>query len=321
MTEGMRFLRKGVLFVSPLLMWVTAIVVIDPFNYFRVVSAVPEKGKIENAASLNSLVFNMLKAKHEPHENLVIGDSRAEALPINYIPGEPYYRLVANALKLNESIDLFYFANRCKPLKRVLFTINFNQFNQYAFADRVHSVEDMIHNPLLYIFDRNVGQAAYHVVRATMTHERSFSSIPPMNQDEFWRYMVVVRGSEHYKRYRYPVALYDRLKEMLAFAKTNGIEVTFVIVPHHADFQSRVREFGLLDEYLQFKRDMSRLEARVIDFDYMNAITTERGNFKDPIHYNNEIGRLIIDEVFRGPLQVGKLLDGSWANQCAQFVF
>ncbi len=322
--EFKRFFKRGLLFTAPLWLWVLAIGVIDPFDYFDVSHTFTETAKIENAASLNSLIFNMLKEVHHPCENLIIGDSRAESLPLERIDqdsGQHYFRLSANALKLNESIDLFYFANRELPVKRAVFTLNFNEYNEYAYADRVTSVESMIHNPLIYLFDRSVAQAAYYVAKSSLTHQKSFSSVPPMGQDDFWNYIVAVRGREHYERFRHPDGLHQRLQEMAGFAKTNGIEITFIIVPHHEEFQRRVREFGLNDEYLRFKREMSQLGVRVIDYDYVNDITTVKANFRDPLHYNEAIGNLIADEVFRGPLVKGKLLDATWADQCAQFQF
>jgi hypothetical protein len=322
--EIRRFLKFGLWFAAPLLVWVLVIVAVDPFDYFNLSRLFSEPAKVENAAALNSLTFNMLKEVHDPCENLLIGDSRAESLPLEQIEqltGRRYFKLAANALKLNESIDLFYFANQRQPIKHAVFTINFNEYNEYAFADRVHSVEKMIHNPLIYIFDRNVAQAAYYVVKASLTKKKAFSSFPPMGPDEYWDYIVKVRGREHYERYRYPEALHQRMEEMVKFARAQGIEVIFIIVPHHADFQKRVREFGLVDDYLQFKRDMSQLGARVIDYDYVNDITVEKSNFRDPLHYNEEIGKLIANEVFHGPLVKGRLLDAGWAKECAQFLF
>lgn len=319
-----RFFKLGFLFAAPLLLWMLLIVAVDPFDYFNVSKIFPEKLKVENAAKLNSLVFNMLKEVHAPCENLIIGDSRAESLPLEHIEEltrQTYFRLAANALKLNESIDLFYFANRIRPVKRVVFTINFNEYNEFAYADRVHSVEGMIHNPLLYLFDRNVAQAAYVVVKASRNQRQGVNSLPPMTQEDFWDYIVNVRGKEHYGRFRYPDAMEKRIEEMVKFARAQGTEVTFIIVPHHSDFQKRVREFGLLDDYLRFKKAMSRLDARVIDFDYLNDLTLNRSNFRDPLHYNEAIGNQIADEVFRGPLVKGKLLDDAWAAQCANFLF
>ena len=307
-----------------MLIWVLIIVVVDPFNYFNVSKAFSEQTKIDNAAALNSLIFNMVKEVHNPCENLIIGDSRAANLPLERIEkdaGMPYYKLVAMALKLNESIDLFYFANQQLPVKRAVFTVNFNQYNEYAYADRVTSVNAMIQNPLIYLFDRNIAQAAYYVVKASLTHQQAFSSIPPLGPEEFWKFIVAVRGREHYERFRHPDGLQKRIQEMVQFARTNGIEITFIIVPHHQDFQRRVREFNLLGEYLRFKKEMSQLGVRVIDYDYLNEITTNRSNFWDPIHSNEAIENVIVDEVFRGPVIQGKVLDADWADQCARFLF
>jgi hypothetical protein len=322
--EFRRFFKKGLIFATPLLVWAVLVILVDPFDYFNWSTAISEQVKKDNAASINSILFNMLKEVHNPCENLIIGDSRAEDLPLEHIEkitGQRYFILGANALKLNESIDLFYFANQIKPVKRAVFTLNFNEFNEYAYADRVTSVKSIIQNPLLYLFDNSVAQAGYYVVKASLTKRQSVSSIPPMTEDEWWNYIVTVRGREHYERFRYPAALYQRLQKMVAFAKTQGTEITFIIVPNHADFQKRVREFGLDDQYLQFKHDLSRLGVRVVDYDYVNDITKNRSDFRDPLHTNGQIGVLITDEVFRGPLSVGKLLDESWAVQCSQFLF
>jgi hypothetical protein len=322
--EFRRFFKRGLLFAAPVMAWVLAMVVVDPFDYFDVSHAFPEPAKIANAAAVNSLVFNMLKEVHHPCENLIIGDSRAESLPlerIEKITGQRYFLLSANALKLNESLDLFYFANRTRPVKRAVFTLNFNEYNEYAYADRVTSVESMIHNPLIYLFDRSVAQAAYYVAKASLTRQNVVNSVPPMTPAEFWNYIVSVRGREHYERFRHPDGLQKRIQELASFAKTNGIEVTFIIVPHQEEFQRRVREFGLNDEYLRFKREMSQLGVRVIDYDFVSALTLDKANFRDPLHYNEATGNLIADEVFRGPLVKGKLLDAAWANECSQFLF
>lgn len=319
-----RFFKRGLLFATPVLVWVLLIVVVDPFNYFAISHVFPDRVKTANAAALNTLVFNMLKEVHAPCENLVIGDSRAESLPLERIEkltGQRYFLLTANALKLNESIDLFYFANRIQPVKRAVFTLNFNEYNEYAYADRVTSVESMIHNPFIYLFDRSVAQAAYCVARANYTGKNVVNSVPPMTQDEFWKYIVTVRGREHYERFRHPDGLLKQMQDLAAFARAQKIELTFIIVPHHEDFQRRVGEFGLIPEYLRFKREMSQLGVRVIDFDYHGELTTNRDNFRDPLHYNETIGNEIADEVFRGPLIKGRLLDAAWAEDCAKYLF
>ena len=63
--------------------------------------------------------------------------------------------MYSNAAKLNEIIDLFWFCNEHSKLKNVLIGINFNLYNEYAYANRVADVKEMIGNPLIYIFNGN----------------------------------------------------------------------------------------------------------------------------------------------------------------------
>jgi hypothetical protein len=316
-----RFFTHGLLFATPFFIWLLIIVVVDPFDYFDLFHGIPAHVKRENAAALNTLMFNMLKEVHNPAENLIIGDSRVESLSLEQIEditGKRYQRLASNALKLNEAVDLFWFANRRKRVSHVLFGINFNQYNEYAFADRVHSVEAVIHNPFLYVFDRSVAQAVYYVIKASVTHRNAVNSVPPMTRDEFWNYIVEVRAREHYGRYRHPDALYKRMQEMVKFAKGQGTEVTFLIVPHHADFQRRVSDFGLMNDFMRFKHDMSDLGVRVIDYDYANEITSQRSNFRDPLHCSDAVTQMIVGEVFGGRLALGKLVNASSVTKDSQ---
>ena len=312
-----RLVSDAALFATPFVVWILAVVVVDPFDYFDISHVVPEPVKMENAAPLNEMMHDMLKEVHNPGENLIIGDSRVQSfsLPqIKEITGLQYHRLSSNALKLNEAVDLFWFANQRKRIARVVFGINFNQYNEYAFADRVHSVQAVIHNPLLYVFDRSVAQAAYYVTKAALTGHHAFSSAPPMTRDEFWKYIVTVRAKEQYGRYRHPDELYRRMQDMVTFARGQGTEVTFVIVPHHADFQRRVEDFGLTGEAARFRRELKDLGVRVVDYDYPNAVTADKLNFKDPIHCNHAVASMIVKEVFGGKTTLGRLSPLSSAN-------
>jgi hypothetical protein len=310
MMAARRILQKGFLFGIPFLLWMIAVVTIDPFDYFDFFRVIPEPIKVANAASLNEMLFNMMKEVHQPSENLIIGDSRVENFSLDQIKaitGLDYQRLSSNALKLNEAVDLFWFANKRQRLSRVVFGLNFNQYNEYAFADRAHSVEAVIRNPLLYVFDRSVAQAMYYVVKAYMSGRPAFSSLPPMTREEFWNYIVTVRATEHYSKYHRPDGLYRRMQEMVAFAKAQHTEVTFVIVPHHTDFQRRVEDFGLEAEAHRFRRDLKELGVRVVDYDYPNEVTANRANFKDPIHCNDAISSIIVNEVFSGQFVLGRV--------------
>ena len=53
---------------------------------------------------------------------------------------------------------------------------------------------------------------------------------------------------------------------------------------------------------------MSSLNAKVYDFDYPNSITQNNINFIDPIHYNDSIGKLMVEEIWNKKILIGKKL-------------
>ena len=112
--------------------------------------------KKKTARKFNSLLYNTIAFKNNPSENVIIGDSRIKRLPteeIKQITGDNYFILHSNAAKLNEIIDLFWLTTKYKKLENVVLGVNFNLYNEFAYANRVYEVEEMIKNPLLYVFN------------------------------------------------------------------------------------------------------------------------------------------------------------------------
>ena len=90
--------------------------------------------------------------------------------------------------------------------------------------------------------------------------------------------------------------------------KKNNINVILINIPHHIDFHEKLISNNLKMEENKFKNILSSLNAKVYDFDYSNEITNDKINFKDPIHYNDSIGRLIVREIWGNNLKFGKKL-------------
>ena len=135
------------------------LLLIDPFNYFSNNNVVDEQTKLQSARKLNSLLYNTIAFKNNPTPNIIIGDSRIKRLPIKEIKnvtGDEYFILHSNAAKLNEIIDLFWLCNDFTKLENVLLGVNFNLYNEYAYANRVQEVKEINTNPLLYIFNGSV---------------------------------------------------------------------------------------------------------------------------------------------------------------------
>ena len=102
--------KKRGIFITPIIIWIIVVVIVDPFNYFNISKSIFLESKIESAKKLNSLLYNLIEFKNNPQPNIIIGDSRIRKLPtdrIKEITGDSYYTLHANAAKFNEIIDLF----------------------------------------------------------------------------------------------------------------------------------------------------------------------------------------------------------------------
>lgn len=303
-----RFIKKTILLLLPLIIWGVFIYLIDPFNYFGL-SLIDNKNKT-TAKTINTLLYKTLAYVNNPSENLFIGDSRTNALSTNQIEeltGIEYKKLDTNAAKLNEIFDLFYLANSRLPVKRVVIGINFNMFNKYGYQNRVTGVEQMLKNPLMYLYNIDVAEAAVLTLKS-LWFKKETSHKPQMTREEFWQWNLNVKATHWYGKYKFPDELHDQLLAFDKFTSEKGIQAVFIIVPHHISFHNRLREFGLLAQEKRFKDIMAGLNARVFDFDFDNAITRKKENYKDPLHYRSRIGRLIINEIWTDNLTIGKEL-------------
>ena len=76
-----KFIKKSIIFFTPLAVWGIVILLIDPFNYFNIFNIIPKKLKIDNARSINLLLYQSIEFNNSPNEYLIIGDSRTDILP------------------------------------------------------------------------------------------------------------------------------------------------------------------------------------------------------------------------------------------------
>ena len=50
-------LRKGSIFIFPIIAWICIVVIVDPFNYFNVSNTISENAKERSAQQINSPQF------------------------------------------------------------------------------------------------------------------------------------------------------------------------------------------------------------------------------------------------------------------------
>ena len=310
------------IFIIPIVLYMVVLSTIDPFNYFSDSNIISEETEHKTSRKLNSLLYNTISFKNHPTPNIIIGDSRIKRLPISAIKkitGDKYFILHSNAAKLNEIIDLFWISTKYSKLENVILGVNFNLFNEYAFANRVNEVEKIINNPLMYIFNGNV----LEVTIKAITHHLSAIDIPNISRNImlkkalngknfkdkkiWWEFNISTVAKNQYSKYKYPENLIDRLKDIDRYCKKNNINLKLLNVPHHQEYRQRVIDFKLTKEEVRYKEEIKNI-GTVIDYDYSNSITNCRNCFTDPIHTNDSINLLIVKEIFKDSLVIGKKL-------------
>jgi hypothetical protein len=300
-------IKKGLILLTPVFIWVLIVYIVDPFNYFNKSNLISEKDKKESALELNSLLYNSIQFKNNPIPNVIIGDSRIRKFPtdrIKQITGDEYYTIYSNAAKLNEIIDLFWFTTECTKMKNIIIGINFNLYNEYAYSNRVSDVKELLENKFIYIFNWNILEAIFLVLKnkyfGINQHERK-------NKKIFWDYTINTVAKNHYSKWKHPDKSLFRLKEMGVYCKANNINLTLLVVPHQKEFHNKLVEFNLIEEEIGFKNEIKNI-GRVIDFDFTNSITNCKPCFNDPIHTTDSVSTIIVNEIFADSLTIGREL-------------
>ena len=306
-TDVKILLKKGFIFMLPILAWITIVVIVDPFNYFNISQKISEKAKLESAQKLNSLLYNVIDFKNSPSPHIIIGDSRIRKLPtdrIKEISGDDYHTLHANAAKLNEIIDLFWVADAYSELENVILGVNFNLYNEYAYSDRVTDAKELIKNPLIYIFNLDVLETVYLAVKNEFF---GIKKKEKRNGKLFWEYTINTVASNHYSKWKKPENTLKRLKELSDYCKQKNINLTLLIVPHHKEFHDQLIKYDLSKAEINFKNKIKEI-GKVIDYDFPNRITNCKDCFGDPLHATDSISKVIIEDLFSDTLIIGKVL-------------
>lgn len=301
-----RFIINTLLLLLPLMFWAVWVWFIDPFAYFSYNES--DQKDYNTAFRLNALLYRGIQFKNQPSGYLLIGDSRTNLLPAKEIKnytGQNYSRLNTNGAKMNEIIDMVYFADDFAELKHVVIGINFSMFNQYSYSDRFSGVEEIINNPLKYIYNKSVAEASFYQAKYLLNGEL-VNVTPEIDQDAFWKWNIETKAKHWYGKYAYPENLYQKLSSLDQYASDKRIKITLLVVPHHREFQDQINKYGLEKAYADFQNYLTTLNAEVIDYDFPSNLTLTKTNFVDPIHYNDSIGKIIAQEVFKGPVNIGK---------------
>lgn len=304
------FVIKTLVLASPFLVLAAIVVAVDPYNFVHVSRFVSDDIKMRTAVVLNPCIWRMTEYRRSPVPNILLGDSRMAELPeseVTGVAGVPYFNFSYGGASLNEIVDTFWFAASRNKLQNVYIGINFTLYSDYNYTARTEAVRALFDNPLLYFTNRTVLKATYYTSRMALTGADPKLGVPPMTREEYWQNTLGPLTESFYGRYVRPARYRKDLAKISEYCRNNGIRLRFIVFPSHVELQARVRDFHLEDEYTKYKQDLASF-AVTYDYDYMNAITTDRDNYRDPMHFVQRITSILIREIWAGPMMVGRQL-------------
>jgi hypothetical protein len=305
------FLKRLGWFIVPFALYALFIFEVDPFDFLSTHSMVSDQIKMRTSFPLNPCLWKMPAFSRHPSQNLLLGDSRMEAVKtgeVKELTGQDYFNLAFGGATLREIISTYWFAASRTHLRRVYIGLNFNLYTDYEQFDRTAEVLTIENTPACYFINRTVFQAAIYGTAARWMRYDPNLGVVTVDRDTFWRKALGPSTESFYSRHTYPRRYHAKLMEIAQSVKTQGGDLVFVILPTHVDLQKRVKDFNLESEYDRFKRDLSSITT-TYDFDYPNAVTANKDNFSDPYHCRHECVDEFTREIWSGDLKYGRRLE------------
>ncbi len=286
-----KFLNKTILLCLPFVILFTAILIVDPYNYFKLFDVIQDDAKQRISYRLNYSLWKVIQFKSNPCPNILLGDSRIgrfKAEMIDTVANTAHFNFAFGGGTSAEIIDAFWFAVEKIDLQNVYIGINFDLYNKYASsANRMTGSTNIMENPALYFLNTNVIKAAFLLIKEKVTGQKISIEKPTVDPDEFWKYQLNTTANKRYANYGYPNLLYLKFKKIHEYCKKNHIQLTFVIPPTHTSLQKKIEFYKLEKDRERFISDLKKLNV-VYNFDTYNGITENRDNFDDPYHIKPE---------------------------------
>jgi hypothetical protein len=282
--------------------------VIDPFNMNRLFDLGLEKELISGRA--NYRLYKMSQYRHNPIPDILLGDSRANALRadlIKDIAKKDCYNFAYGGGTIYEAIDTFWYAAGKCDLRSVYIGVNFNLYNKANHSILTGEARELLENPFAAYASPFMAKVSFYNVFYALFGWNLVSETPALDKEQFWERQLGLATEGFYRKYIYPDDAFAQLRQIGDYCAARGIGLTFIIPPTHVDLQEKIREYRLEAQYAKYKEDLRSI-ADTIDYDYDNGWTRNKGLFRDPYHFGDEIRRAMVEEIWTGKLEMGRRL-------------
>ncbi len=306
-----RFLFKISLFSIPFVLYLLLVAVADPFNYLNGTGIIDPALRAEIANETEPHLYKMIAFEHAPKKNIALGDSRTNGL-FQFFPTENWANMAYDGASIREIVETFWWLEPQIKMDTVLIGINLRQYNAYHKRAWVSETIERKSNFFSYAFSS-------YTFNATMGSLRNYFGgqlIPTQQErpkDEFWQYQLNSMAPKFFERFAYPQEYHDSLMHISEHCQKNDITLIFWIPPTHDDFHKVVESYGLSKDRKRFLNDLCSM-GQVYDFDQPGPLTSDKENFRDPVHFTKEKGAQIYQEIMYNAPNYSKFYPGPSGN-------
>ena len=311
--------------------------VVDPLGRWRLIDD-ENFNKYKVAAKRDSRVGKAVSLRECDYDVVLLGSSRVESgLNPNYagLPGQAYNSGL-KAATIYELDRLGRYALEHQSPEMMVIGFDFLAFNE-----RRVTYDDFPVSPLpervmpwalfKYLVSLENLYGAYQTVLWNSTRDlqacvyNGFRKNRPRRlpmREEFSKTAENFLGNpDMYGGYLQSDAYPNRMRDLMIDLRRNGVDVRPFLSPIHAVLLEAIAHKGIDDKFVEWKKDMVRIVAeanaatpdvppmQLWDFSGYNGITTEpvpetdadMYGFRDPSHYRQHIGVMIMDKLLGLP--------------------
>jgi hypothetical protein len=309
LTEMKKLYLKIVLFLSPLILNAILVFLVDPYNFFNISHIIPDEGKEKcyrrtmESVPRGSICWKINEYMRNPSDYVLLGDSRMARMNSEIsrsIIGVKVYNFTVpggNYRTLKDIFDIVTQSN--KHLKELYIELVFLNFNQNVNYDLLPFLTKFQNKPLTYLYDKNIIRDTWVNLYYYFSENEDYISLSVREKDvdEWKRASRLI--DERLSNFKYPDNYVRDLYAIKAYCEKNHIALYFILPPTYVEFDKRVEEKGLTQEYQDF-HSLVRSLGSTVDLDHMHAFCSNRSNYKDYFHFQNYLLDSIAKVIWRG---------------------
>jgi hypothetical protein len=318
-----KFLLRLALFILPIAIYAGCIILLDPFNYFYLVSVIHNRRKIETfyrdpqLSMLGTMLWKLSEYDRSRCENIILGDSRAKEInsdTLKKMTGQEFYNFGTPGGDCGTYTSLFWYCCERVKLRNVYIGVSFHNYgvswrrDLFAEATFIRTkVYPFFTSPLLIRQAGWIAKIALKRKKVSWAYNDKMGTQIPQGRNSFitrspamqkaWD-LKVIEQTNTFRLYKYPDDYYQGLKKISAYCLHHGINLVFIILPNYNEVNELAIGANLEGEMERFKSDIRSL-GETYDFDYPNEITCNKDYYYDIQHFNWVVYDIICREVWK----------------------